>query len=77
MDHSSSLHLLPAYAGLALTQSAFKILDSSGHTEWLSMSFVFCFLQEICISFMLYSQRENQRKICLGSSLWGSVLDPD
>lgn len=59
------LILLPAVA-----QSVFKKKwVPLGHIEWLQISFVFCFLQEICISFMLHHQRENQRKICLVISL--------
>lgn len=57
---------------LDVVQSTFKKSCSSG-SEWLSISLVLSFLQEICVSFMLHSRRENQRKIHLWSSLWASV----
>ena len=69
-----ALQQLPAYT---TAQSAFKISDSPGSRRVAINIIGFCFLQEICISFLLHCQRENQREICPWSSLWVSVLDPD
>lgn len=62
---------------MLLLAVAFESWIPLGQTEWPLIPFVFCFLQEICISFMFRGQRENQGNIHLWSSLWVSVLDPD
>lgn len=59
---------------LDVVQSTFKKSHVPlGQTEWLSVSLVLSFLQEVCVSFMLHSRRENPRLIHLWSSLWVSV----